>query len=135
MRNAYAALLRLYPTEHQQMFANEMLDTFDRAAADWRRRGTLAFLCFTTWELTGLMQGLMIEWAAKKKAKQAYMSVCSQLEEEHDVPQDAAELEKRRARLVRKMEFAIAHHDFPAARFYSDKERIARAQLERLVSA
>jgi hypothetical protein len=31
------------------------------------------------------------------------------------------------------MEFAIANHDFPKARLYSDEERIVRAQLHRVM--
>jgi hypothetical protein len=36
-------------------------------------------------------------------------------------------------RALASMEFAIVHHDFPKARFYSDQERVTRAQLRRLI--
>lgn len=134
MRRAYTALLRLYPAEHRDVFAAEMLDTFDRAHADWRRRGTLAFLCFAGWELTGLLQGLITEWMAKRSAGHNYVSTCSRLKGECDLPEDAAGMRKHVERLVRNMEFAIAHHDFPKARFYSEQERVARERLERLVN-
>ena len=132
MRYIYAALLRLYPAEHRQMFAAEMLDTFDQAATDWRARGVLAFACFAGWELTGLLHGLLSEWMARET--DLYLCRRARLQEEGDLPTDLAGMKRHLDTLVRNMEFAISHHDFPKARFYSEKERVVRQQLQRLVS-
>lgn len=35
--------------------------------------------------------------------------------------------------LVSRIEFAIAHHDFPKARLYCEEERVARLCMERLL--
>lgn len=129
MRHAYSALLLFYPVEYRHLFGEEMLNTFEQAAGDWRARGTLAFWWFTTWELTGLLHGLIGEWIAKHAAGDEYLRPWSA----GKVPAKAAELEKLCEQLVRRMEFAIAHHDFPKARFYSAAEEKTRRRLERLL--
>jgi len=48
------------------------------------------------------------------------------------VPNEIAEAEKRVESCLRKMEHAIANHDFPGARFYSDEDLKARDHLRRL---
>jgi len=53
---AYGTLLRLYPSDYRARFAAEMLNAFERAAAE--RRGHVA-------ELIGLMIGASREWIAK----------------------------------------------------------------------
>lgn len=129
MRQAYLTLLRFYPADHREIFAPEMLDTFDQAAADVRKRGFAASVWFTTRELLGLLRGLVKERIAKWTGRDRDL-----IHEPHDLPADATEAQARLRGLITRMEFAIANHDFPRARFYSDKERIMREQLRRLTS-
>jgi hypothetical protein len=133
MRQAYRAILRLYPAEHRSMFAPEMMETFDEAAADWRKRGSAAYICFSACELTGLLSGLITEWISKWTARDSYITSRCLSKQESNQPTEIVEIEKRLQRLIGCMEFAIANHDFPKARLYSDEERIVRAQLHRVM--
>ena len=134
MRQVCLAILRLYPAEHRSIFAQEMMETFEQAALDWRKRGLAAFLYFAVWELTGLVSGLYTEWIAKCTAPAGYLASQTRVWPASNVPAEVAHAQKRVQHLIGCMEFAIAHHDFPKARLYSDQERVAREQLHRLLS-
>jgi len=54
MKQAYEALLRLYPHDFRAAFAAEMLETFARVDAERRPA-----------ELAGLLTGAAAEWVAK----------------------------------------------------------------------
>jgi hypothetical protein len=62
---AYATLLRLYPTDYQVLFADEMASAFAEAAADHRTRGPAAFARFVVSESLGVTASLASEWFAK----------------------------------------------------------------------
>jgi hypothetical protein len=113
MRALYQAILRLYPAKHRALFAVEMTETFDRAATQCRQGGPLAVLSFAIRELGGLLRGLAGEWFAKWTARGSYLSNGETLTPEQ--------------RCIRRMEHAIANHDFVRARFYS----IALDKLQR----
>ncbi len=133
MQQAYRAILRCYPAEHRAIFGQEILRTFEQAASENRRRGTAA-LCFALAELTGLVTGLCKEWIAKWTGGDQYMRACHVPEENCDLPSEVVEMQKHLQLLLRRMEFAIAHHDFPKARLYCEEERAAREHLERLLN-
>jgi hypothetical protein len=65
MQRAYRTLLQLYPVDYQASFAAGMLDVFDRAAEDSRRRGRAMLARFALAEVTGLLMGATAEWIAK----------------------------------------------------------------------
>ena len=133
MRQFYTAILRLYPAQYRQAFEQEMIETFAQAAMDSRRGGPFRFVVFTACELAGLLNGFLFEWTAKWANQEAYITSRSSVPQRTDLPGEVAEAQTRLEHLLRSMEFAIAHHDFPKARFYSNEERIAREQLRRLV--
>lgn len=135
MHRFYGAVLRLYPSEYRAAFAGEMLDTFDQASRSVRARGPLAFARFLASESAGLIKGLFSEWIAKSASRYAYMMACPQpLPPDFTAPtHEIAEVQVRLQRVIRCMEYAIAHHDFPKARFYSNVERFTRAKLDYLV--
>ncbi len=133
MQLFYRAILRLYPAEYRAVFAPEMLATFDQAAMDSRKRGVLHFVSFATREFAGLLKGLFAEQMAKWAAQEAYITSRSSSTDSTQLPAEIVEVQSRLAHLLRGMEFAIAHHDFPKARFYSNEERVTRAMLERLM--
>ncbi len=65
IERAYQTLLRLYPTDYAVFFADEMLDTFRKAAQERRARGRLGFLRLVFAELVGLTVGAATEWISK----------------------------------------------------------------------
>jgi hypothetical protein len=126
MRRLYQFILQFYPAEYRAAFAAEMLATFDGAAAGFRHRGR--WLRFAARELLGLVAGLPAEWTAKRTHGQQYLAP-----HQSTLPDEIVDIQKQIQELIRGMEFAIAHHDFPNARRYSDEERIARSRLNGLI--
>jgi hypothetical protein len=112
LRRVYAVLLRLYPREYRALFGREMLAVFDRAAEESRKRGWASYVGFVLAELIGLLKGVAAEWSAP--------------------PNEVTEAEKRIELDIKRTVHAIAHHDFPKARFYWDQERKHRANLQLL---
>jgi hypothetical protein len=106
MKRAYSILLRLYPAEYRALFQNEMLAIIEEAAAE--RRGRFAYIWFSLRELAGLACGGGLEWIAKCGRSDRYLD---------SVPagMDRAEF------LIRRMEYAIAHHQFAKARYYAEE--------------
>lgn len=117
MRRAYAALLRLYPEEYRALFESEMLALFDEASAEQCERGRVVFLWFALRELAGLACGGGFEWIAKCGRSNRYLDC---------VPAGAERVEF----LIRRMEYAIAHHQFAEARYYAEEERREREKLQ-----
>ncbi len=124
MRRLYQFILKFYPAEYRAAFAAEMLATFERAAAQHARAG---YVRFSVREVRGLLAGLLTEWAAKRTHGRRYLVSQSEL------PDEIVEMHQHIQQLIRSMEYAIAHHDFPNARRYSDEERIARSRLNGLI--
>jgi hypothetical protein len=61
----YAVLLRLYPSDYQVLFADEMASAFAEAAADHHARGPVVFARFVVGESLGVTTSLPSEWFAK----------------------------------------------------------------------
>lgn len=128
MHRLYQFILKFYPAAYQAAFTAEMLATFDQAAAVSHQRGRAAFLRFSVRELFGLFSGLLSEWTAKRARGPHYLAA-----QNSTLPEEIVDIQKHIQELIRSMEFAIAHHDFPNARRYSDEECIARARLNELI--
>lgn len=128
----FRGILRLYPAEYRDTFGAEMFDTFRHASNQRRTQGSLPLLFFAVTELIGLMHGLFSEWRAKRAAPQTYITSRCCVQDATSPPIEVVDARRRVDQLIRCMEFAIAHHDFPKARYYSDQERIARAQWQHL---
>jgi len=132
MRRIYGLLLSLYPPEVRTSFAPEMSDVFAQVAADRRREGWFPFAAFVFGELIGLLTGAA---AAHRAGRQAVLDL--RMMRPPGVPREAygTALDELIAaqRLVDfnlgRMQQAIARHDFVKARFYSDEDRKARANL------
>jgi hypothetical protein len=118
MRRIYSTLLRLYPLEHRALFESEMLMLLEEASAEQRARGRAAFFWFALRELVGLVGGGGFEWIAKCGRPGRYLE---------PVPCGA----ERLAFLIRRMEYAIAHHQFEKARYYAEEERLEREKLQK----
>ncbi len=121
-KRLYQTLLRLYPADFKASFAAEMLDTFARAAGDRRARGRLRYARFVLSELAGLAIAIPAEWFARASPRPAVAG-------HHD---ESIAPEKQLKKIISLMEHAIANHDFPKARFYSELERAVRERLQHL---
>jgi hypothetical protein len=123
-------MLRLYPARYRQEFGPEIVDTITQGASEACSQGPAAYAAFCVDEWAGLLLGAVREWTTKWTARDVYqIPVCGKEEET-----EATVLRRRIQQLIRSMEFAIANHDFPRARSYSNQERITSAQLQRLLS-
>ena len=105
-----------------------------QASAQSKRRGLPERVLFAVCECIGLLKGAVLQQAAKWAAPDSYITVRSTPRESTGPANELVELQRRLEQLIRSMEFAIAHHDFPKARFYSDQERATRAHLLKLVN-
>ena len=132
MQRAYRAILGLYPPEYRATFAPEMVEVFEQAKADAKKRGFVSFVLFAASELGGLLRGLVSERIRKSMAQEAYITSRSKCRQGTDASAEIKDVQRHLEHLIRAMEFAIAHHDFPKARFYSNEERNTRALLQRL---
>ena len=129
---AYEVLLRLYPRDYRATFAGEMLAAFRTGSEERRGQGSGAYFCFALMELAGLALGAAAEWIAKSTTDSAIRGRClpDRLKmRPPGVPWEVHYGEARVEFLVERTICAIAHHDFPGARRYSDEERQARESL------
>jgi hypothetical protein len=145
-RQVYAALLRLYPREYRDAFAEEMSSAFETAAEERRAHGRLPFAWFLLAEWGGLLAGAAADRLAKlttRRSVRGRVLPDLRLMRPPEIPPEVwfAGLRRRPARdeahgrvdlLVDRMMFAIAARDFKAARDISYQERGERDQLRRL---
>jgi hypothetical protein len=133
MRQIYAALLRLYPKDHRTRFAAEMLNVFEKAAEQRGGEGRLALVRFVQSEFIGVMFGAGAAWIAKSTAGSSARgrSLCMSVGQS-TLPNELIEAESRVAILISRTVHAIANHDFPGARSYSNEEQAARENLRLL---
>jgi hypothetical protein len=150
MKRAYNMLLRLYPTDYRTCFAAEMLKTFEEAAAWRRKQGMLGSVYFSLAELVGLLIGAAAEWIAKLSTDRSIRGRClpdlrmmrppgvtrqqwfartCATDIQPNPHDEVVEAETQITTTIGNMVHAIANHDFPKARFYSDREREIRAHL------
>jgi hypothetical protein len=109
-------LLGFYPAEYRALFAKEMFLLFEEAAGE--RRCDAAYFWFCIRELAGLAWGGGFEWIAKWGRPDRYLDF---------VPSG----EDRIGFFIRRMEYAIAHHQFAKARHYAEEERRERERLQK----
>jgi hypothetical protein len=133
MWRTYEWILRFYPAQFRANFAAEMLQVFDEAIERVRGQGALSLMRFTGREIVGVLAGLVREWIARSWAPDLYVVARSTRSSEPDLPPEILETRRHVQQLIRRMEFAIAHHDFPNARRYSYEERVAREHLNWLM--
>jgi hypothetical protein len=123
VKRFYELLLRLYPLDYRGLFANEMSRTFEEASADYLVRGRTAWLRFILAEYLGILAGAASAWLRPRPPAVLLAS---------GPPHTIREAKERVAFNLRRMEDAIAHHDFVLARFYSNEDLKSRAQLRSL---
>ena len=150
---AYRTLLRLYPSDYRALFALEMQNAFERAAEERRLLGRFIFIRFLLGEFMGLLSSVGTEWIVKLTTDRSVRGRCLpdlrmmrppgisrelwfagayQSHAQGSLPDEVLEAEARISMLIQRMVHAIANHDFPGARRYSDEERLARDELRQL---
>jgi hypothetical protein len=130
----YRAVLKLYPAEYRAAFASEMTEAFEEARISSGEGGPLKLILFAAREFAGLVRGLIVEYAAKWAAQDAYITSRCNAGHDSKLPAEVVEVQLRLEKVLRSMESAIAHHDFVKARLYSNEEHMTRALLHRLVN-
>jgi len=120
MNRAYQFLLLLYPREHRDQFAEEMIRVFEEASAERRARGRAWYVRFAFAEMNGLIAGAADAWFDRKHAPSAL---------EQTLPGELAEAQRLVDMNIAGMVHAIANHQFETARSFSDQERQAREKL------
>ena len=126
MRRAYKFFLFLYPRGHRDQFADEMTQVFEEAAAERRAQGRSWYVRFALSEVAGLIGGAAEAWMVSQRPPKAPDTSPLFL------PQELREAQQRVDANVAAMVQAIANHQFERARFLSDQERVARANLTSL---
>ena len=132
LARAYETLLRLYPQHHQTLFGQEMLAVFKEAAAEHRKCGWFAFTTFALREMTGLFIGSTVERLSSLLNSDHYVAHERSPQHGNSPPYELLEAQERVAFVLRRMEYAIAHHQFEKARFYSNEEFKVREKLRLL---
>jgi len=112
----WGAFLRLYPREHREQFGAEMRAVFEAASKE--RRGWRERLWFDAREIAGLMSGATAERFRRNSRRPEDLS-------------PSARLETQIQTNLRRMEQAIASHQFERARFYSYYDLKLREQLRK----
>ncbi len=146
IENAYRILLRLYPADFRVSFSAEMLDTFLKAAEKRRARGRLSFMRFVFAEMIGVPISAVSESISKLTTDRSvrgrvlpdlrrmrppgvpqrlWFAEASAGHNASRLQDEVVETQKRIDGLIGYMVDAIAHHDFPKARAYSDQESAA----------
>jgi hypothetical protein len=126
MKRIYKWLLRLYPAAYRELFAAEMLGVFEDAVKERRHDGRARFALFLIREFSGLLIAAVCQrFAHRANAPGGLTTV--------HAPDELEEAQNLVTSILRRMEFAIAHHQFEQARFYSNEERKARENVRRLL--
>jgi len=123
MRRAYRFCLLLYPRQHRDQFAEEMLSVFDEAFADCREHGWTWSIRFAFAEVAGVVMGAAEARLSPKPAPEVQAAPYSNL------PQELMEAQQRVDANLAGMVHAIANHQFEKARKHSDAERRARESV------
>jgi hypothetical protein len=121
IRQICRALLQLYPAEHRELFAAEMLRVLEEAAEEQRGRGWVAFPRFTRAELSGLLRGAAVEWIGKFTSRRLHAPV--------QPADEVTAAERQIGSIVSRMDYAIANHQFAKVRSLAEAERQAREKL------
>ena len=131
----YKILLRLYPRDCRAWCAPEMLDAFEKAAAERHAQGLAALVRFGFAELSGLLVEAGAAWIAKFTSSR-YMRgfwIPTTMRRPGQSPEnwcppgarvlsDVLEAQKHVDFNLRRMTDAISDRDFKRARFYSEED-------------
>jgi hypothetical protein len=122
----YRFLLGLYPNDFRRQFSAEMLHVFEQRARERFAVGKTIPIIFVIREFFSLLRGAQAMWVEK------ILPIKQKRQIDALIPEGAlsvAELRKLREEAISRMVQAIATHDFPGARRYSEEEIRLKALL------
>jgi hypothetical protein len=125
MRRSFEWLIRFFPEEYREIFGAEIAEVFASSLADHRHQVGLFFAK----ELGGLLRQLAREWKCKLAEGDSYLITGIETAGLSNKP---TELKSLLSLLVKRLEFAISHHDFPGARYFAREEERVRTRLRNL---
>ncbi len=131
MTRAYGLLLCLYPRSYRQEFAAEMIKVFEQSAVERRKLGCVAFARFLMIEAGGLLKELGIQWFSALSRPSEHSGDFAPAADA-SLPAEIVEAQQRIRYNLRGMEYAIAHHQFERARFFSVADQKERDKLRAL---
>jgi hypothetical protein len=132
MKRIYGVFLRLYPREYRDLFGPEVLSVFAQAAEEHRARGWSVWVWFLMSELSGALASAARHWIDRFAARRCAADPEIAGGRRSGLFSALDEAQNRVDRNLKRMEHAIAHHDFVAARAYSIEDLKAREDLRRL---
>ena len=132
MKRVYGAFLRLYPREYRDLFGPEVLGVFAQAAEEQRGRGWSVWAWFVVSELSGAAISAAGHWMDRFSTRHRAADPEVAGTRRGGLFGVVHEAQNRVDVNLRRMEHAIAHHDFVAARAYSIEDLKAREQLRQL---
>jgi hypothetical protein len=125
MRRAYRFCLLLYPRQHRDQFAEEMLSVFEEARNERHYQGWAWYIRFAFAEFNGLIAGAAGAWLDQPREA----PVPAQNPAHGWMPRELAEAQERVDANIAAMVHAIANHQFERARVLANQEREARENL------
>lgn len=132
MKRVYGIFLSLYPREYRELFGPEVLNVFAQAAEEHRARGLGVWAWFMVSELSGAVISAGSHWIDRFSARRHSATPEVAGSTRTGLFNTIQEAQNRIDLNLRRMERAIAHHDFVAARAYSIEDLKARADLRNL---
>jgi hypothetical protein len=125
MRRAYRFCLLLYPRQHRDQFAEEMVSVFEEARNERHYQGWAWYFRFAFAEFNGLIAGAAGAWLDQPREA----PVPAQNPARGWMPRELAEAQERVDANIAAMVHAIANHQFERARVLANQEREARENL------
>jgi hypothetical protein len=125
MRRAYRFCLLLYPRQHRDQFAEEMVSVFEEARNERHYQGWAWYFRFAFAEFNGLIAGAAGAWLDQPREA----PVPAQNPARGWMPRELAEAQERVDANIAAMVHAIANHQFERARVLANQEREAREKL------
>lgn len=133
MGAVFRVLLYLYPQRHRELLSAEMQAVFEQGAREHRLLGPFQYLRFVLLEVGGLvLHAAIAQFANATHRGYLESQVHGALDPPQDLPDEVIEARNRLAVNLNRLSFAISHHQFVQARFYSNEERKARENLRQM---
>jgi EAL domain-containing protein (putative c-di-GMP-specific phosphodiesterase class I) len=112
-----------------------MQTVFEQGAHEHRLLGPAAFMRFVLVELSGLVLHAAIAQFANALHNgylEKRIPFHATLASAEDLPEEVLQAQNRVAVTLNQLSFAISHHQFVQARYYSNEERKARENLRQM---
>lgn len=132
MDMVFRALLHLYPRRHRELLGPEMQTVFEKNEQEHRLHGSVAYMRFVLAELGGLILHAVIAQFVNLTHRGYLASSPTTSAPPDDLPEEVLQAQNRVAVNLNHLLFAISHHQFVQARFYSNEERKARENLRQV---